>query len=101
KRWIEEIRPKDLPHSYLLWTQRGPRKNQLVQPRAFQRWCNKAEIHPHVLRYSFATHYYNESKDVKLISELLGHSNVSTTSEYLQLGQKETMTKARKLFDQA
>ena len=99
-RWINEIRPKDLPHSYLLWTERGPRKYLIVQDRAFQRWMNKAGIHPHVLRYSFATHYYNESKDVKLISDLLGHSNVSTTSEYLQLGQKETMTKARALFAQ-
>ena len=101
KRWIDDIRHKDLPHPYLLWTQRGPRKYQIVQPRAFQRQCNRAGIHPHILRYSFATHWYNESKDVKLISELLGHSNVSTTSEYLQLGQKETMTKARALFAQS
>lgn len=97
-RWINDIRPKGLPHSYLLWTMRGPRKNHIVQNRSFQRQCNKAGLHPHVLRYSFATHYYNESKDVKLISELLGHANVSTTSEYLQLGKKETMSKARALF---
>lgn len=101
KRWINEIRPKDLPHNYLLWTVRGPRKDKIVQPRAFQRWCNIAGVHPHVLRYSFATHYYEISKDVKLISELLGHANVSTTSEYLQLGKKETMSKARQLFAQA
>lgn len=100
KRWINEIRPKDLPHPYLLWTTRGPRKYQLVSWRTFQNWCKKAGVRPHVLRYSFATHWYEKSKDIKLISELLGHANVSTTSEYLQLGKKETMSKARSLFTQ-
>ncbi len=101
KRWIEEVRPKDLAHPYLLWTERGPRKHQLLKDRSFQRWCNLAGVRPHELRYSFATHYYNESKDVKLISDLLGHANVSTTSEYLQFGKKETMSKARALFAQS
>ena len=98
KRWIQENRPENLPHDYLLWTLRGPRKNQMVLSRSFQRWCKITGINPHILRYSFATHYYNESKDVKLISDLLGHANVSTTSEYLQLGKKEVMKKARELF---
>ena len=39
-----------------------------------------------------------QSNDVKLISELLGHANVSTTTEYLQLGQKEVMKKVGSLF---
>jgi len=101
KRWISNQRPKDLKHSYLLWTLHGNRKGKIVLDRTFQRWCSIAGVHPHILRYSFATHYYNESKDVKLISELLGHANVATTSEYLQLGKKETMQKARTLFNQS
>lgn len=98
KRWIRENRPFDLSHNYLLWTLRGSRKEQMVLSRSFQRWCKITGLNPHILRYSFATHYYNESKDVKLISELLGHANVSTTSEYLQFGKKEVMKKARDLF---
>ncbi|MHA1170176.1 MAG: tyrosine-type recombinase/integrase, partial [Candidatus Hodarchaeales archaeon] len=94
KRWIHEVRP-ELNHSYLLWT---PTSKQPLHPRNFQRWCMKANLHAHVLRYSFATHYYNQTKDVKLISELLGHSSVSTTSEYLCLSQQKVMEKARAAF---
>lgn len=103
KRWIYEVRPKELDHPYLLWTPRGKYKNQIVQERTFREWTYKIDkkMHPHVLRYSFATHYYNESKNIKLISDLLGHSNVATTSEYLQIGKQETMTKARQLFAEA
>lgn len=100
KKWINE-RPKDLGHNYLLWTPLGPREGLPLQPRCFHNYCKKAGIHAHVLRYSFATHWYNQSKDVKLISDLLGHSNVSVTSEYLQFGKRETMSKARQLFAQA
>lgn len=105
KRWISEIRPKDLDHTYLLWNERGNRKNLLVQDKTFERWCHFAgkdidsrKFKPHIMRYSFATHYYNESKDVKLVGDLLGHSNVATTSDYLRLGLKETLEKARDLF---
>lgn len=100
KRWINEIRPKDLPHDYLLWTSQGPRKKEIVITRTFQRWCEHADLHPHVLRYSFATHWYEATKDIKFVSDMLGHANVSTTSEYLQLGKKESINKARKYFTQ-
>ncbi len=101
KRWINEIRPKDLPNDYLLWTIRGSRKFQIVQDRAFQRWCNMAGLSVHNLRRSFATHWYEETKDIKFVSDMLGHANVSTTSDYLCLGQKESIKKARKYFEQA
>lgn len=101
KRWINDYRPKDLPTPYLLWTVRGPRQYKIVQPRAFQRWVKIASLHPHILRYSFATHWYELTKDIKFVCDMLGHSNVSTTSEYLQLGKKESLEKARKYFAQA
>lgn len=83
---------------YLLWTERGKTKGKILGHRAFQRYCRKVGLYPHALRYSFATHYYGVSLDIKLISVLLGHANVSTTSEYLALGSKESMDKARDLF---
>lgn len=95
EQWIHQ-RPT-IDHPYLLYHPRlheRPIKNSM-----FYYWCKAAGISPHVLRYSFATHYYNKSKDVKLISDLLGHSSVSTTSEYLQLGHQATMSKARQLFE--
>jgi site-specific recombinase XerD len=41
-------------------------------------------IHPHRLRHAYANELYRKTKDVLLIKKLLGHSNIATTSRYLE-----------------
>lgn len=94
-RWINEVRPKDLNHPYLLWMPHGSRKGQNVLSRALNSWIRKTGITPHQLRYSYATHLYNVTKDIKLVSDQLGHENVSTTSDYLQFDKKTIKKKAQ------
>jgi integrase len=95
ERWINETRPKELGHYYLLWT---PRNYNKVSEKNFWNWVKKVGANPHILRYSFATNLYEVTKDIKLVSDLLGHANVSITSDYLQLGHKQTMRKAREVM---
>jgi integrase/recombinase XerC len=81
------------------------RQGRRITPRAVQyrvkEWAIKQEIntdmHPHLLRHSFATHVLQSSQDLRAVQEMLGHANISTTQVYTHLDFQHLAT----IYDKA
>ena len=103
RRYTDELREDLLresnPTDRVFVSRTGQPITRVVVWQIVKRHAEKAglsHVHPHTLRHSFATHLLAGGADLRVVQELLGHSNIQTTQLYTHVDRtrlKEVLTK--------
>lgn len=102
-RYRDEVRPlwREGAGDAFFLTPGGGRITRQAVWQQVKRYAKLAGIakrlSPHLLRHSFATHMLENGADLRMVQELLGHADISTTQIYTHVN----INRLRELYDRA
>lgn len=108
ERYLEELRPtlvrEDKPSDRLFLSRTGSPITRIVVWQVIEKYATRAglkHVHPHSLRHSFATHLLAGGADLRVVQELLGHSNIKTTQIYTHVDKSRLKAVVAKFHPRA
>ncbi|UCD76461.1 MAG: site-specific tyrosine recombinase XerD [Phycisphaerales bacterium] len=104
-RYLKELRPElarfedGRDQNRLLLSNTGRPLERVAVWQIIRRLALRAglrDVHPHMLRHSFATHMLAGGADLRVVQELLGHADIATTQIYTHVDRSRLREVVRK-----
>jgi len=107
KRYLDECRPvlQRSPIDRLFLSRTGRPLDRIALWMLVERYAKRSgilsKVSPHVLRHCFATHLLGGGADLRVVQELLGHSDITTTQIYTHVDQSRLKSLHRRFHPRA